>query len=151
MTGDATTSLNWRDRETLLRQRITEIIGCDICQDYALSRKQDPFNVISTSHTLEVICGTLFEYKAAVKKLVSLLKPGGFLTMFADECQTFYTIGQKKWPCLYITLEQVKEALSDAGMMVVVAEHKEASMEQLQNPTTSDHKAMLFVAAQRVE
>jgi len=147
----ATTSCNWCYRETMLRQRITTIIGCDICQDYPLSIKQDPFNIISTSHALEAICKTFSEYKAAVKKLVALLKPGGYFTIFGDECETFYMTGQKKWPCLYITLEQMKEALAEAGMMVVVAKRDEASVEQLQNPITSDYKAVLFVAAQKVK
>ena len=50
------------------------------------------FQLISTSLCLEVACSTYVEYKAAVKKLVALLKPGGFLTMFIVERQTFYMV-----------------------------------------------------------
>ena len=147
VTGDTA----WCDREKLLRQRVTAIIGCDIVQDYPLSIKQDPFEIISTSFCLEIACSTFHEYKAAVKKLVSLLKPGGFLTMFIVERETFYRVGQKKWPTLPVTLEQVKEALADAGMVVLVAERDPASIHDIENPTISDYKAVLFVAAQRVE
>ena len=147
ITGDTA----WSDREKLLRQRITAIIGCDIFQDCPLSIKQDPFEIISTSLCLEAVCKTYLEYKAAVKKLVTLLKPGGFLTMFVVERDTFYMVGKKRWPCFPVTLEQVKEALADAGMVVLVAERDPAPMNQIQNPTVSDYKAVLFVAAQRVE
>ena len=141
----------WNDREKLLRQRITAIIGCDIFQDYPLSIKQDPFEIISTGVFLEAACNTLLEYKAAVKKLVSLLKPGGFLTMCVIERQTFYMINKKKWPSLPVTLEQVKEALADAGMVVLVTERDPASIQDIENPIISDYKAVLFVAAQKVE
>ncbi|XP_065916898.1 nicotinamide N-methyltransferase-like [Dysidea avara] len=147
ITGDAA----WQDREKLLRQRITAIIGCDILQDYPLSIKQNPFEIISTSLCLEAVCKTYPEYKAAVKKLVSLLKPGGFLTMFVVERQTFYMVGKKRWPCFPVTLEQVKGALADAGMVVLTAERDVAPISQIQNPTVSDYKAVLFVAAQRVK
>ena len=147
MTGDTA----WRDREILLRQRIAAIIGCDIFQHYPLSIKQDPFEIICTSLCLEAACKTYIEYKSAVKKLVTLLKPGGFLTMFIVERETFYMVGNKKWSCLYLTLEQVEEALIDAGMVVLVAERDVAPINQIQNPVASDCKALLFVAAQRVE
>jgi len=86
-----------------------------------------------------------------VKKLVTLLKPGGFLTLFISERETFYVVGNKKWPALYLTLEKVKEALTDAGIVVLTAERDVAPMYQIQNPIISDYKAVLFVVAQRVE
>jgi len=136
----------WRDRETLLRQRITAIIGCDILQDYPLSTKQDPFDIISTSYCLENVSQTYSEYKMAVKKLASLLKPGGFLTMFVDECSTFYMVGEKKWRSLYLTMEQGKETLVEAGMTVLIAER--LKMEKVQN---LDHQGTFFVAAQKLQ
>lgn len=141
----------WREREELLRKRISNIIACDILSDNPLLVEQEPFEIVSTSLCLEVCCTTYPEYKKGVKKLVGLLKPGGFLIMFVVERQTFYMVGNKKWSCLYLTLEQVKEALTEAGTAVVVAERDPAPMEQIQKPIVSDYKAALFVVAQKVE
>ena len=141
----------WCEREELLRKRITNIIPCDIFSDNPLLVKQEPFEIVSTSLCLEAACTTYAEYKEGVKKLVGLLKPGGFLLMFIVERETFYMVGEKKWPCLYLTLEQVKEALVEAGTAILVAERDPATMEQIQNPVVSDYKAVLFVAAQKVE
>ena len=71
----------WRAREGLLRKRISSIIACDIFCENPLLIEQKPFEIISTSFCLEVACTTFAEYKEAVKKLVRLLKPGGFLLM----------------------------------------------------------------------
>ena len=53
-------------------------------------------------------------------------------------------------PCLYLTLEQVKEILAEAGLVVVMAERDPAPMEILQNPIESDYKASMFLAAQKL-
>ena len=141
----------WREREELLRKRITNIIPCDIFSDNPLLVKQEPFEIVTTSLCLECACTTYAEYKEGVKKLVGLLKPGGFLLMLLDERETFYMVGEKKFSCLSLTLEQVKEALVEAGTAILVAERDPAPMELIQNPTTSDYKAVVFVAAQKVE
>jgi len=60
-------------------------------------------------------------------------------------------VGEKKWFCLYLTLEQVKEVLAEAGVEILVAERDPAPMEQIQNPIISYYKAVLFVATQKVE
>ena len=137
----------WREREDLLRKRITDIIPCDIFCDNPLLVKQEPFEVIQTSLCLEVVCATFAEYKDGVRKLVGLLKPGGFLIMFMEERETFYMVGKKRWDVLYLTLEQVKEALVEAGTTILVAERDPAPMDQIQNPIVSDYKAVVFVAA----
>ena len=141
----------WQDREGLLRKRISNIIACDIFCENPLLIEQEPFEIISTSLCLEAACTTFAEYKEAVKKLVRLLKPGGFLLMFIVERETFYMVGDKKWFCLYLTLEQVKEALAEAGTAILEAARDPAPIDQIQNPTVSDYKAVAFVAAQKVE
>ena len=141
----------WREREELLRKRIISVIPCDIFSNNPLLVKQEPFEIVSTSLCLEAACTTYAEYKEAIKKLIGLLKPGGFLLMLIVERETFYMVGGKKWFCLFLTLEQVKEALVEAGAAILVAERDPAPMEQIQNPVVSDYKALLFVVAQKVE
>ena len=135
----------------MLRKRITDIIPCDIFRDNPLLVKQEQFEIIQTTLTLEAACKTYAEYKDGVRKLVGLLKPGGFLLMFIEERETFYILGKKRWDILYLTLEQVKEALVEAGTTILVTARDPAPMEQIQNPTVADYKAVLFVAAQKVK
>ena len=141
----------WQEREALLCSQIKAIIACDITQDYPLETKQEPFDIVSTSLCLEAACKSYDEYKTAVKKLGSLLKPGGFMIMTAVESETFYMAGGKRWFCLSLTLAQIREALELAGFVILEAERDPAPIEQINNPTVSDYKAFLFVAAQKVE
>jgi len=141
----------WREREKLLRKQISSVVPCDIFSENPLFVKQEPFEIISTSLCLEAACSSYAEYKASIKKLVGLLKPGGFLLMLVSERETFCFVGEKKWFVLYLTLEQVLKALSEAGMAIIMAERDPVPMVEIQISTESDYKAVLFVAAQKVE
>ena len=142
----------WREREEVLRESICNIIPCDILrEDPLFIKQQESFKIIQTSICLEAACKTFAEYKDGVRKLVGLLKPGGFLLMFVEERETFYMVRNKRWSVVYLTLEQVKEALVEAGTTILVTARDPAPMEQIQNPTVADYKAVLFVAAQKVQ
>ena len=143
----------WREREELLRKRITNIVPCDALNDKPLlgTQLEESFEIISTSTTLETACTSFVEYKAAIKRLVGLLKPGGFLLMTIPERTTFYVLGNKKWPLLHVTLEQAQEALAEAGTAVLMAERDPVSIEQMQNPVIVDKKSYAFVATHKVE
>ena len=71
--------------------------------------------------------------------------------MVLVEDETFYTIGQHKWSNLPVTMDQVKEALVEAGFVVLMAERELTPMEKIQNQTISDEKACLFLAAYKVK
>ena len=71
--------------------------------------------------------------------------------ILSPECTTYYRFGGKKWSCLYVTLENVKEALAEAGTTVIATERDPASIEQIQNPIATDSKGFIFVAAQKVK
>lgn len=95
----------WREREELLRKRITTIIPCDALSDNPLLVKQEPFEIVSTSLCLEAACTSYVpQYKEVTKKMIGLLKPGGFFLITSPERATYYKFGGQKWPCLYVTL-----------------------------------------------
>lgn len=151
--GKGDVSESWLERATLLRSRLT-ITSCDINQEYPLGmnfKDDPPFSIIYTSLCLEAACNSFAEYKSAIKKLGSLLKPGGCMVLFVVEEETFYMVGQRKWFCLSLTLGQVKEALEEAGFELLLSERDPSPVEQTEQPVVSDFKASLFIAAHKVE
>ena len=52
---------------------------------------------------------------------------------------------------LPLTLGQIKEALEEAGFELLMVERDPAPVQQIENPTVSDFKAVLFVAAYKVQ
>ena len=140
----------WREREELLRNRLSSIVPCDAVSDNPMIVKQEPYDIVSTSLCLEPACASYMQYKEAVKKVVELLKPGGFFLMTIAERNTFWMVGNTRMRCLYVTLEQVKEALAEAGTAILEVERDPVSLEQMQNPVWGDKKSYAFVASHRV-
>ena len=142
----------WQEREALLRSRI-KVIACDITQEDPLLGKgaKDSFDIISTRLCLEAACESYEVYKSSIKKLSRMLKLGGFLTMTVVERETFYMVKDKRWYCLYLTLDQIEVALKEAGFVILVAERDPAPIDQIQKPTAFDYKAILVITAQKVE
>lgn len=141
----------WQERESLLRSRL-KVTSCNITHDHPIGPTEEGmlFSIICTSLCLEVTCKTYAEYKMAIKKLAKLLKLGGYLVMLVVEGETFYVVGRRKWSVLTLTLAQVKEALEEAGFVLLMVERDPATMQHIQNPTVSDFKACLFLAAYKV-
>ena len=75
------------------------------------------FCIICTSYTLEVASKTIDDLKSGVKKLVILLRLGGYLVILLDEDESYYMIGGTKMPVLPVSLDQLKEAVHGGSRM----------------------------------
>ena len=141
----------WQEREALVRDKMKAIIACNIFQEHPLGieHEEELFDIISTSLCLEAACKSYDEYKTAVKKLGKLVKLGGLIIITAVEGQTFYMVGEQKWFSLSLTHAQITEALELAGFEILQkpSDKRRAPTEQV--PTDSDHKAKLFVVAEK--
>ena len=59
------------------------------------------------------------QYRRSVKNIVSLLKPGGYYICVTALGCPFYVVGNEKFSCVPVTLEDVTRALNDADVDVI--------------------------------
>ena len=142
----------WQNRAALLRSKI-KVVSCNIEDEHpiGLSKEESQFSIICTSLALEAACKTYADFKSGVQKLVELLRLGGYITIFFVEGETFYYVGDTRFDVLPISLEQVKEAVEEAGCVVLMSEHDPMPISHLENPTLSDEIAYTFLAAYKVK
>ena len=140
------------ERVALLRSKV-KVISCNVYDDHPIgtTEKQNVFSVICTSLSLENSCKTYEDFKAGIKKLVKLLKIGGYLAMIFDEDETFYLIGQDKRSSIPLSLKQVIAAVEEAGCVVLMSERDPQPIHLMENPTKYDAKACVFLAAYKVK
>ncbi|XP_067127318.1 nicotinamide N-methyltransferase-like [Centruroides vittatus] len=101
-----------------LRQKIKEVIPCDVLKQDIISSDVGKFDVLFTSLCLEGACSTLEDYKTAVKNFRNYILPnGGFVMVSALECHNYYVGDNEKLPCLFVTQEFVNETLKEAGFV----------------------------------
>ncbi|XP_067138462.1 nicotinamide N-methyltransferase-like [Centruroides vittatus] len=100
-----------------LRQKIKEVIPCDVLQKAIISADVGKFDVLFTSLCLEGACTTLEDFKAAVKNFSNYILPNGGLVMVVILNVTYYFVGNHKLPGLTVSQEFVNETLKQAGFI----------------------------------
>ena len=141
----------WQERAALIRSKI-KVVGCNIYDEHPITQNEEhnSFSIIMTSLSLESACETYDDFKAGIKKLVKLLRLGGYIVILFLEGKSFYFIGQDKWATLPVSLTQVKEAVEEAGCVILMSERDPMPLQFVENPTFSDAKACVFLAAYKV-
>ncbi|XP_065425100.1 nicotinamide N-methyltransferase-like [Chrysemys picta bellii] len=106
----------WAEKEEKLRRTVKQVLECDVTKFNPVTfASLPPADWLLICHCLEGICNDLSTYRAALKNVSSLLKPGGHLLLVTAMRSNYYMIGQHKVPCLFLEKEVLEEAVKEAG------------------------------------
>ncbi|ELW67934.1 indolethylamine N-methyltransferase [Tupaia chinensis] len=127
----------WQEKEARLRRTVTRLLKCDVTKPHPLGPAQvPPADCVLSLLALESACPDVDAYRAAIRGLVSLLKPGGHLvTLAVLHCQQ-YLVGPKKFFCLDLEKETVEKAVQEAGCQVLTCNH--CTLNYSETYTTND-------------
>ena len=115
------------EREESLRKAIKAVVACDITQDPPIAEGcEGPYDVIMSMLCIENGCLTQEEYKAAVKRIASLVKRGGNLLLYSsirnreehDQTPGYYYVGETKHIQVALPLKFVLKTLEENGFTV---------------------------------
>ena len=121
------------EREKQLRS-IAKVVPCDITQDPPIAKGfEGPYDLVMSSQCLETACLTQEDYRAAVKNLSSLVKPGGSFILYAtirndstirnDTTKLgSYQLGSARFVYLPLTLEFIRTTLEETGFCNLIVE-----------------------------
>lgn len=115
------------EREERLRKAIKAVVACDITQDPPIAAGYEgPYDVVMSMFCIENGCLTQEEYKAAVKRIATLVKRGGNFVLYStvrnraehDQTPGFYFIGESKYAQVALPLKFVMKTLEENGFTV---------------------------------
>ena len=115
-------------REEALRNAVKAIVPCDITQDPPIAKGYEgPYNVVMSMLCIENGCLTREDYKAAVRRIATLVKRDGSLLLYTsirnrednDNTPGYYYVGKEKHIQVALPLEFVQTALKECGFDVV--------------------------------
>ncbi|KAM4620133.1 nicotinamide N-methyltransferase [Polymixia lowei] len=102
-----------------LRQRIKQVLKCDITLEKPFHPVTvEPADCIVSSLCLEAACKDREAYRCSLGAMVGLLRPGGVLVLIGDLNETFYTVGDQKFPAVRLTQDFVQQTLCELGLTV---------------------------------
>ena len=136
-----------KEREESLRQKIKAIVPCDITQDPPISQEYaGPYDILVCCCVLGGTAKTLHDYEEQLKRLYSLIKPGGYL-LFAvptapienESCNHFYLIDKKKFTVFWLSVRRLSPLLEEIGFTVIDTKSKD-------NPILEGAKITFFSA-----
>ncbi|XP_053125719.1 nicotinamide N-methyltransferase-like [Hemicordylus capensis] len=117
----------WKEKEEKVRRAIRRTLKCDVTQANLFAPQMvPPATCVTTLYCLETACKDLATYRAAVKNIGSLVKPGGHLLLLSALQETFFMVGQHWFFCLYLEPEIVADAVREAGFDIVWSEMTKA-------------------------
>ena len=110
-------------REEEARRKISAVVHCDVTQEnLGLDRAVMPvggFDVITASASLTPAVKKQEGFVQAIRNARDVLKDGGYLcALIAGKC-TYYNMSadsSEKWPTCYITQQDARDAIRDAGL-----------------------------------
>ncbi|XP_004582601.2 indolethylamine N-methyltransferase-like [Ochotona princeps] len=136
----------WQEKEARLRRTVTRLLKCDVTKPHPLEPAQvPPADCVLTLLALESACANVDAYRAAMRGLVGLLKPGGHLVTMAVLHSQYYMVGDKKFFGLHLERETVEQAVRDAGCQVLRCDHRSLSY----STSFSISEGICFVVARK--
>ncbi|KAM8939576.1 nicotinamide N-methyltransferase-like [Pelodytes ibericus] len=139
----------WQEKEEALRRKIKLVLKCDFDKENLMDRITLPkADCIITTWILDCVSKDHAAYCRNLRKISSLLKPGGHLILFGDINVTYYMIGQEKFHILTYDEEFLRSSLKDARFKI---ERYEA-IDRKTNSGIIDHdKVVRITAVKEVE
>ena len=106
-----------KKRQELVRKLVKNVVDCDIRRDPPIQRGYDqPYDVVMCSLVIGNTSKDYDEYCSHVARLGKLVKPGGTLLFHdVENSDGYYSIGDCKFPNVYVTHESALKAFEDAG------------------------------------
>uniref|UniRef100_F7C1T9 Indolethylamine N-methyltransferase n=1 Tax=Equus caballus TaxID=9796 RepID=F7C1T9_HORSE len=106
----------WWEKEEKLRAVVKRVLKCDANLGNPLAPVVlPPADCVLTLLAMECACCSLDAYRAALRNLASLLKPGGHLVTVVTLRLKSYMVGKRQFSCVPLEKEEVEQAVLDAG------------------------------------
>ena len=131
-------------REQELRDKLHSVVHCDIRENPPI-HGLELYDVISTHLCLVSACESIHLYREGLQKLSALVRPGGSIVASDVLGESFYMVGDLKFPVLSVTRDIIYQALIDAGFQDDIC----FSSMAMEGDTLGDAKEYLFSTAKK--
>lgn len=137
-------------REERMRS-LLKVVSCDITLDQPIEKGYEgPYDIVICSLCLMSCSNSEDEYRAGVRKLSSIMKPGGLLLIYStqknpEDEDPFYIVGSHYFHDLKVTYELHTSALKEAGLSILSIDHLKLNEEA----ALSNISTFVFVCAEK--
>lgn len=135
------------EKEEKLRRVVKQVLKCDVTQRRPLGAASlPPADCLLSTLCLDAACPDLPAYRAALRNLSSLLKPGGYLVLMDALKSSYYMIGEQRFSSLSLDQEAIEAAVREAGYTIEQFE----VISQSYSPTMANNEGLFSLVARKL-
>ncbi|XP_075459248.1 indolethylamine N-methyltransferase-like [Ascaphus truei] len=139
-------SEKWQGKEDKARRAVKRVVKCDFTKDNPLEPIVLPkVDCVLSMFLLFVVSKDHQAYRSNMKKLASMLKTGGHMVLFGPLNKSYCMVGEHKLSCLIHDEEFMREAVCDAGFIIVDFD----LLPTKKTSNLSDYKHAFFLIARK--
>ena len=106
------------ERQKLLRSKLTTFLHADVRMERPLGEGFGRvYDIVAVNFVLEGITDSLDEWKQLLANIKCLIKPGGLFVMTAIEKASFWKVGGRYYPAVYIDEADIRDTLTLLGFV----------------------------------
>lgn len=130
-----------------MRRAVKQVLKCDVTQSQPLGAVSLPLaDCLLSTLCLDAACPDLPAFRAALRNLSSLLKPGGYLVIIDALKSNYYMVGEQRFPSVCLDREAVEAAVREAGYAIKQFE----VISQSYSPAMAKNEGLFFVVGQKL-
>jgi len=137
------------ERESRLRSMLKDSLVCDVRNEPIVPTVSNPVDIICVNFCLETSLPAMTNFENVVKVLFGMLKPKGFLLLLCSLGCNWYLVKENKFPCIFLSLENMENAVNKAGFVMCFSESKDKALSG--RNVYNDSTGHGFVVAQKPE
>ena len=139
-----------RAREALVRKVVKRVVSCDFTSFPIIEKgSEGPYDVVISSCCIDV-CRKLEQFKANLRNVSDLVRPGGTLMLFLSErrmvreCGVYY-IGSTELGIINITASYVADQMREMGLNDVKSYSYRGDRERMKKIQDEDYLGYMFL------
>lgn len=131
-------------RKQLIRQRVTRVFNCDL-NNLPPIDAPIAYDILISNFCAEGAAQDKTQWRTFFHRIVSLLKPNGFILLSAIKGATHYAVGKKLFSAVNLSEEDVIQALIEEGF-----NSQTIVLENIPADSSSHYEGLILVLAQKL-
>jgi len=128
-----------------IRKKVIRLIHCDAKSVSPLKKiGTRKFDIVSTHFVAESITDTTRSWANVLRSIIKHVDKDGFLVMSAITGARYYTVGNKNFPAVPVSLENITAALQAEGFTILNTDYIDA-----EKPEESGYNGIALILAKR--
>jgi hypothetical protein len=113
--GKSTTPKSVTQRATEMRRKVTHLTTCDVLASNPICENNFKYDLVIAQSITEAVADSVSQWMQVMQNISTLIAPSGWLLISVLTDTTGYIVGERNFPCVDLTNEDIYHGYMEAG------------------------------------